>query len=255
MKNDLVTEAVWNAPSQVRGRKAKLYKHPRRTHAGVRMLNGIDFDVCEMQEVGRPTAQAFQKHKRVTLDRATFNDRFRVRGGIGNATCWSQEVSVLDEGELRMRGRKTMHLPVHLFEKYRTFDERRKLYVVSTWASINVHCPTEKDATDRARKDFMNRINKYALNFYEKYEVPVLIGGDFNKTFYMLSNEFKTLVQADVQGIAGLGVVEHSSGVISQARWTVTDHSGIPWTRVLMPMVEETKAKRVELNSKDWKIG
>lgn len=225
--------ATLNLPSQVRGHKAHLYPHPKRTNEAIRLWNRLGVQVVALQELAtmsRATIRARRRWQLVT----TTNDIFPFRR-IGNGVAWRKD-------EWRLLERETIHVvtPTHPKRGVRfpvvtlqNFDEPTVRLVV-----IAVHVPTAVamgEALGRHRDSpevvaARTKINGQVLNTAETYVahgIPVLIAGDFNDGHARrLYASWTVGAQHQVDHIFGKGVRFGPSEDVATGR--ISDHPAMP---------------------------
>lgn len=229
-----------NLPGQVRGPKADLLPHPERTNYAIRLLRGC--------AVGRPWAigiaefssrslPAWRSHLRVTLSRAAAND---VVGKvtIGNAVAFS-ELRCVDAKGLHFRVPRKLRritMPVRLL-----VDEDGAAFVL-----IAAHIPTSRrkrkmpsGVSEKTRRRLCDELERYAARCFDHGRgFPVAVVGDFNGA--QLSMRVAAL--ADVQRIYTAGMGVKAKGKLGDAAGKVTDHSGIAFAVVQVPVAPKGRA-------------
>lgn len=225
--------ATLNLPSQVRGHKAGLYPHPKRTNEAVRLWNRLGVQVVALQELATMSRATIRAHRRWQLATTT-NDIFPFRR-IGNGVAWRKD-------EWRLLGRDTIHVltPTHPKRGVRfpvvtlvNVDEPTVRLVV-----IAVHIPTATamgDALGKRRDSpevvaARTKINGQVLNVAQNYVargLPVLIAGDFNDGHARsLYSSWTVGAQHQVDHIFGKGLRFGNSEDVPTGR--ISDHPAMP---------------------------
>ncbi len=227
------TAATLNLPSQVRGRKSRLYPHPRRTNEAVRLWNRLGVEVVSLQELATMSRAQIRARRRWQLATTT-NDVFPLRR-IGNGVAWRKD-------QWALLGRDTIHVdtPTHPQRGVRfpvvtlgNRDEPTVRLVV-----IAVHIPTAVAMAQalEQRKDSpvvtaaRAKINAQVLevaNTYAARGLPVLIAGDFNDGHAGRHYPGYALgAQHQVDQILGKGVRFGTSEDVPIGR--ISDHPAMP---------------------------
>lgn len=227
------TAVTLNLPSQVRGHKSWLYKHPKRTNEAVRLWNHLDAEVVCLQELATVSRTQIRARRRWALATTT-NDVFPFRR-VGNGIAWRKD-------RWRLIGRNTIHVATP------THPKRGIRFPVVTLqhideptvrlAVISVHVPTASAMGEALRHDkdstvvaaARRKINGQILNVAETLMargIPVLIGGDFNDGHARnLYASWTVGAQHQVDHIFGKGVRFGSSEDVPTGR--ISDHPAMP---------------------------
>lgn len=230
--------ATLNLPSQVRGRKAGLYPHPKRTNAAVRLWNRLGVEIVALQELATMSRLTIRARRRWSLVTTT-NDRF-PRRKIGNGIAYRRDRWLLV-------GRDTIHVdtPTHrrgLRYPVVTLENRDEPTV--RLVVIAVHVPTARDmgAALRVHRDHpkvaaaRNKINGQVLNVAETHVargLPVLVAGDFNDgNVRDVYASWTVGAQHQVDQILGKGVKFKDKSVVTTGR--ISDHPAMPYVTVCL---------------------
>ena len=229
--------ASLNLPSQVRGKKAWLYPHPKRTNAAVRLWNEHRVEVVAIQELATMSRTQIRARRRWGLATTT-NDVFPFRR-VGNGVAWRKD-------QWRLIGRDTIHVltPTHPKRGIRfpvgtlqNIDEPTVRLVV-----IGVHIPTATAMGEalRKRRDSpevvaaRTKINGQVLNVAESYVargLPVLVAGDFNDGHARrLYASWTVGAQHQVDHVFGKGLRFGTSEDVDTGR--ISDHPAMPTVAV-----------------------
>ena len=178
--------ASLNLPSQVRGKKANLYAHPKRTRAAIRLWNAQRVEVVSLQELATMSRTQIRARRRWGLVTTT-NDIFPFRR-IGNGVAWRKD-------RWRLLGRDTIHVvtPTHPKRGVRfpvvTLQNRDEPTVRLVFIAVHIPTAVAMGQALRLRKDSpgviaaRTKINAQVLavaNRYVARGLPVIIAGDFN---------------------------------------------------------------------------
>lgn len=238
MTVDLVAAAL-NLPSQVRGRKAGLWPHPKRTLEAIRLWNKHRVEVVTLAELATMSRLTIRARTRWGLVTTT-NDRFPLRK-VGNGIAWRKD-------RWRLIDRDVIHVdtpthargikfPVALLENR---DEPTVRLCV-----IAVHIPTRVAVAEalqpRTTPDsprvvaLRNKLNGVVLNYAESvvaHGIPVDISGDFNDGSHKVYESWKTAAQHQVDAalVKGAGIAYDDLGSVPLGR--ISDHPAMPLCRL-----------------------
>jgi len=178
--------ASLNLPSQVRGKKANLYAHPKRTRAALRLWNANRVEIVSLQELATMSRTQIRARRRWGLATTT-NDVFPFRR-IGNGVAWRKD-------RWTLLGRDTIHVvtPTHPKRGVRfpvvTLQNRDEPTVRLVFIAVHIPTAVAMGQALRLRKDSPGviaaraKINAQVLavaNRYVARGLPVIIAGDFN---------------------------------------------------------------------------
>lgn len=225
-----------NLPSQVRGKKANLYPHPRRTNRAVRLWNRLGVEVVALQELATMSRLTIRARRRWGLVTTT-NDRFPLRK-IGNGIAYRRDRWLLV-------GRDTIHVdtPTHkhgLRYPVVTLENRDEPTV--RLVVIAVHIPTARDmgAALKVSRDHprvvaaRNKLNGQVLNIAENHVargLPVLVAGDFNDgNVRDVYQSWTVGAQHQVDQILGKRVKFTGKSAVTTGR--ISDHPAMPYVSV-----------------------
>ena len=226
--------ATLNLPSQVRGRKSRLYPHPKRTREALRLWNRLGVEVVSLQELATVSRTQIRARRRWGLVTTT-NDVFPFRK-VGNGVAWRKDRwTLVDRDVIHVdtptHPQRGLRYPI---VRLRNIDEPTVHLVV-----IAVHIPTAVAMGEalRVHRDSpkviaaRNKLNGLVLNAAERYVtqgLPVLIAGDFNdgsvKDVYA---SWTVGAQHAIDQILGKGV--GFSGKDAAEAGLITDHPAMPY--------------------------
>jgi hypothetical protein len=225
--------ATLNLPRQIRGRKARLYPHPKRTNAAIRLWNRTSVEVVSLQELGTVSRLQIRARRRWGLVTTT-NDIFPLQR-VGNGVAWRKDRWLLV-------GRETIHVdtPTHPKRGLRypvvTLENRDEPTV--RLVVIAVHIPTARAMGEalRVHRDSpkvvaaRNKLNGEVLNVAERFVargLPVVIAGDFNDGAILdVYQSWARGAQHQVDWILGKGLRFAGSSDVETGR--ISDHPMMP---------------------------
>lgn len=224
----LVLLIAANTPGQIRGPKARLLGHPRRTHRAIAIFRAlavqlqVRYIAVSLAELSTRALPAWGEHEKWRLIRGRANNVLaKGRLKIGNGQALRGGLDVVDAVGLKFRyalGIRAITMPARLLVTPEG----------AAWVKVAVHVPTTRAASKRKRREIVEALEEFALDC-NRLGLGCELSGDWNGADQYLSDRAKLGGKCDVQAVYGFGLDFVTGGRDTRGAGEAWDHTGVAY--------------------------